>query len=155
MRLIKKLGLLAILPVIAAYGVSTYAGADSPVGVWQTIDDVSGKPKAIVEIKKTSDNTLVGKIVKVFPQPGKEQKEVCVECKGERHNQPIVGMSIVSGLKAVEKNQWGKGEILDPANGKTYNCAMRLTDKGEKLTVRGYIGMPLLGRSQTWVRITG
>lgn len=129
-----------------------YAEA-SPVGTWQTIDDATGKPKAIVKIEE-KDNVLAGKIVKIFPQPGESADKLCAECQGDKHNQPIVGMSIISGLKADKENkQWGKGEILDPANGKTYNCNARLTENGTKLNVRGYIGMPLLGRSQTWVRV--
>ena len=150
MKLI-KLCLLAVLPALTAYSLASYA--NSPVGVWQTIDDVSGKPKAIVEIQQGADNSFMGKILKVFPQPGKSRHELCAECKGDKHNQPIVGMSIISGLKAVKQNQWGKGEILDPANGKTYSCHVRMTDSGDKLNVRGYIGMPLLGRTQTWVRV--
>ena len=152
MNLIKQT-LIACIVMIASYQITTYAATNSPVGTWQTIDDVSGKPKALIQIQLAQDNSLIGKVIKVFPQPSKEMHEVCEKCKGEKHNQPIVGMSVLSGLKATDKNQWGKGEILDPANGKTYHCTARLSDKGDKLNVRGYIGMPLLGRSQTWMRI--
>ena len=63
-------------------------------------------------------------------------------------------MSILYGLKQENNNQWNKGEILDPENGKTYHCLLRLMENGEKLKVRGYVGVPLLGRSQTWIRVT-
>jgi uncharacterized protein (DUF2147 family) len=51
-------------------------------------------------------------------------------------------------------DEWSGGEILDPENGKTYRARMKLTDGGQKLVLRGYIGLPLLGRSQTWARRT-
>jgi uncharacterized protein (DUF2147 family) len=125
---------------------------ESPIGYWKTIDDVTGKPKSIVQIWATEENILMGKIVKVFSKNEDVKKTLCTKCKGERHNQPIVGMVVVSGLKAKEKN-WTSGEILDPENGKTYNCAVRSLEKGKKLQVRGYFGLPMLGRSQTWERV--
>jgi uncharacterized protein (DUF2147 family) len=126
---------------------------DTPVGYWKTIDDVTGKPKSIVQIWKNEDQVLMGKVVKIFPKDGSaNQAKVCKACKGDLHNQPIVGMVILSGLKSKQRN-WGNGKILDPENGKSYSCAMHTTDNGKKLDVRGFIGMPLLGRSQTWERV--
>jgi uncharacterized protein (DUF2147 family) len=137
------------------FAIAHAAGAtvDSPIGYWKTIDDVTGKPKSIVQIWKTDDHVLMGKVIKIFPKDGSaDQAKVCNECKGDLHNQPIVGMVILSGLKAKER-QWGNGKILDPENGKSYSCAMHTTDNGKKLDVRGFIGLPLLGRSQTWERV--
>ena len=48
--------------------------------------------------------------------------------------------------------QYSGGEILDPDDGKVYRCSMRLVDGGRKLEVRGFVGIPLLGRTQTWLR---
>ena len=61
-------------------------------------------------------------------------------------------MAILWGL-AEDHEEWNGGYILDPKNGKTYKCEMKLEDGGKKLTVRGYIGFSLLGRSQTWIRV--
>ena len=135
---------------------STYAQALSPVGIWKTIDDVTGAPKAIVKISQTDDHTLVGQIEKVFPKDDGEQTlKVCKACTGERHNKPIIGMMILWGLKQniAKQKEWLGGEILDPKNGKTYHSIIRLTDNDQKLNVRGYIGMPLFGRTQTWLRV--
>ncbi len=123
----------------------------SPIGYWKTMDDITGKPKSIIQVWKNQDQNLMGKIVKIFPDTA-DQKKLCSACKGEQHNQPIVGMVIISGLKSGE-TQWGNGRILDPENGKLYNCTVRLTENGEKLNVHGYIGFPLFGRSQTWERV--
>ncbi len=128
------------------------SSVSSPAGYWKTIDDISGKPKSIVHIWEDKNHSLVGQVVKIYPSPGKDEHELCVACKGESHDKPIVGLVIMSGLTAKE-NQWGSGEILDPQNGKTYNCSARLAENGSKLNVRGYIGLPLLGRSQTWERV--
>jgi uncharacterized protein (DUF2147 family) len=143
--------------VIMVFGLSVAYAAPShnnlsPVGYWKTIDDVTGKPKSVLQITQQSDGSLSGRIVKIWPKPGKDENEVCEACKGDKHNQRIVGMVIMTGLKQGD-TQWEGGEILDPSNGKTYNCNIRVVDNGAKLNVRGYIGFSLLGRTQTWLRV--
>jgi uncharacterized protein (DUF2147 family) len=81
------------------------------------------------------------------------QDSVCGKCKGERRGQRIVGMEILRHMHA-DGDEWSGGEILDPENGKTYRATLKLIDGGQKLVVRGYVGLPLFGRSQTWVRRT-
>lgn len=138
---------------LAASNASNNA-KETPIGLWKTIDDVTGKPKAIVQISETTDKMLVGKILKIFPQPGHDQNELCTACEGDRHNQRIVGMVFLEKLKQNVDNKkiWSGGEILDPKNGKVYHCNVNIADNAEKLNVRGYIGLPLFGRTQTWVR---
>lgn len=134
---------------------SAYA-LSSPIGEWKTIDDVTGKPKAIVKIWLTPNQTLMGRIEKIFPLPGFDQNELCTACKGERHNKRIVGMIILWDLKqnASQPNEWSGGQIFDPKNGKTYHSSLHVIDEGKKLNVRGYIGVPLFGRTQTWLRVS-
>ena len=139
--------------VLSAFFLTTaFAAPETPIGYWKTIDDVTGKPKSVVQIWETSDNTLMGKVIRIFPSPGKTEGELCTACKGENLNQPIVGMVILSGLQRQEEH-WKSGKILDPENGKTYNCSLRVANSGNQLDVRGYIGLPLLGRSQVWQRV--
>lgn len=129
------------------------ANLSSPVGTWQTIDDVTHKPKAIIEISEASNHTLSGRIVKVInPEPG---HELCKACEGAKHNQPIVGMTILENLSQSKRDpmEWSGGQILDPKNGKLYRCKMTLIENGYRLNVKGYIGIPLLGRTQTWNRV--
>ena len=127
-----------------------FANEASPVGLWKNIDDVSGKPKALIRI---SDNggVLQGKIEKLFRPAEQDQNPKCDKCTDARKDQPIVGMVFMSGLKK-DGDEYTGGEILDPDNGKIYKSKMELADGGKKLKVRGYIGVPMLGRSQTWVR---
>lgn len=125
--------------------------ANSPVGYWKTIDDVTGKQKSIIQISEAPNHTLMGRVIKIFPKPGEDQHKVCAVCKGDKHNQPIVGMVVLSGLKKHD-GMWDGGQILDPANGKFYDCTLKFSDNIDRLNVRGYIGIPLLGRSQVWIR---
>lgn len=141
-----RLGALAVL--LAA---SACAFADgSPVGLWKNIDDATGKPKALIRITE-NNGELSGKIEKLFRAPEEDQNPVCQKCEGELKDQPIVGMTILSGLKK-DGDEYNGGQILDPANGKLYKSKLSVIEDGKKLNVRGYIGMPMLGRTQTWVR---
>jgi uncharacterized protein (DUF2147 family) len=139
------IGLTALLALSPAW-----ADSSSPVGLWQSIDDVSGKPKALIRISEHK-GVLQGRIEKLYRGPGQDPNPLCEPCDGARHNQPVVGMVFMSGLKK-DGDGYAGGEILDPDNGKVYRSKIALLDGGNKLSVRGYIGVPMLGRSQTWLR---
>lgn len=136
--------------VLAAVPLFAHAADDSPVGLWKNIDDATGKPKALIRIVE-NNGVLEGRIEKLFRPADQEQNPLCVKCEGALKNQPIVGMAFLAGLKK-SGDEYSGGTILDPENGKVYKSKMRLSDGGKKLDVRGYIGMPMLGRSQVWVR---
>jgi uncharacterized protein (DUF2147 family) len=139
--------------LLLLFSASTFAAStDSPVGLWKTIDDVTGKPKSILRITQDTDGILSGVVTKIFPKAGQNQHEVCEACQGAKHNQPIVGMQILSGLKQ-DGDVWSGGKILDPKNGKTYQCKVQLIENGSALNVRGFIGFSLIGRSQKWLRV--
>lgn len=141
---------LALLATVAAPNAR---GADpaSPVGHWKTIDDETNTPRSIVEIRDVGGE-LQGKIVKIFFRPDEKPDPVCEKCEGNRKDQPIIGMTFLWGMKPDTGDTWAGGSILDPKNGKVYNAKMSLTDDGGSLRVRGYIGTPILGRTQTWLR---
>lgn len=122
----------------------------SPVGLWKSIDEVSGKPTALIRLTETNGE-LQGKIEKLFRAPDEDQNPKCVLCTDARKDQPIVGMTIVAGLHRKGDSYTG-GDILDPKNGKVYKSQMTLRDAGRKLEIRGYVGVPMFGRSQIWLR---
>ena len=124
--------------------------ADSPGGVWRTIDDKSGKEKSLVRITEVQGE-LRGTIEKLFRAPGEDPNPNCDKCPGEKKGKPVIGMTILTGLKRTG-DEYAGGEILDPANGKIYRCKMWTSDVGRKLNVRGFIGVSLLGRTQVWFR---
>ena len=130
------------------------AFAQDLTGTWQQIDDKSGSPKAIIEIRKESNNTYTGKIVKITPRPGYTPKETCVNCPTPYTNKPILGMDIIKGLKHVDgTNNYEKGRVIDPLSGKLYDAKMKLNATGKRLSLRANIGVSALGRNQTWLRI--
>jgi len=116
-------------------------------GKWRTIDDETGKEKGIVEIFERNGKVF-GRIIDILDIEHKHHK--CVKCEGEDKNKPILGLTIIKGMKK-NGNEYEGGKVLDPKNGKLYQCKISLDGK-DKLIVRGYIGISLLGRSQTWVR---
>lgn len=126
------------------------AEAASPVGVWTTIDDETDAPRSIVEITEVNGE-LQGRVTKIFYRPDEKPDPVCDKCDGARKDQPVIGMTFLWGMKK-DGDGWAGGAILDPKNGKIYNAKMSLQDDGKRLRVRGFIGTPLLGRSQTWLR---
>jgi uncharacterized protein (DUF2147 family) len=129
---------------------SAWAQNNSPIGLWKTIDDGTGKPKSLVRITE-NNGVLSGKIEKLFREPSEDQSPKCDKCEGANKDQPVLGMTIINGLKK-DDDSWSGGTVLDPHNGKTYKAKITMKDDGKKLEMRGYIGMPLLGRSQTWLR---
>lgn len=138
--------------LLALHLAASLAWADSKsvVGRWKTIDDETGTPKSVVEIFQDGD-VVKGRVLEVL-NPS-EPDPVCKECKGDKKDKPIKGLEIMWGLKETTPGEeWTGGEILDPKNGKTYRCRLRLEDDGRKLDVRGFIGFAFVGRSQTWHR---
>ena len=141
--------LFASLLLCAAAG--TAMAQATPAGLWKTIDDKTKTEKSLVRI---TDNggVLTGKVEKILSD---KPDAKCVDCTDERKDQPVQGMTILRGIKpdASEKGTWVGGDILDPNDGKIYKVLLKLADGGKKLDVRGYIGMPMLGRTQTWLRV--
>lgn len=153
----KKLGAIASLALAASTGLAvlavpavSLAAEASPVGLWKTIDDESGKPKSLIRITE-NDGVLSGRIEKLFRAPDQDQDPKCVKCEGALKDQPIIGMTILTGLKK-DGDSYSGGQIVDPANGKTYKSKLTVTEDGKKLNMRGYIGVPMLGRTQIWLR---
>jgi uncharacterized protein (DUF2147 family) len=146
--MLKKILLLILLGLTLLSGHASEK--DSPVGLWRTIDDKSGKERSLVRVSEANGQLQIT-IEKLFREPGEEPNPLCDKCPGERKNKPVTGMQIGSGLKKAGE-VWSGGEILDPENGKTYKCKLWLEDKGSQLHVRGFIGVSLLGRTQVWVR---
>ncbi|WP_416761113.1 DUF2147 domain-containing protein [Roseateles sp. So40a] len=126
--------------------------ATTPVGVWKTIDDETKQERSTVRISEVG-GVLTGKIEKIT-DPAKQTAK-CDECVDDRKGQPILGLTILRNVKKSgnDAELWDGGDILDPANGKVYRVRLRPVDGGRKLEVRGFVGMPLLGRTQTWIRV--
>lgn len=136
----------AALCMVAFMTISATAQS-TPVGIWKTIDDVSGESKSHLEIFQ-KDGKLYAKIVKLLLSP---EDKVCDECPGDKQGKPLMGMEILWDLEPYD-DYWSYGKIMDPESGKIYKCNLEMVGNDE-LAVRGYVGFSLLGRNQSWYRV--
>lgn len=121
--------------------------SESITGIWKTFDDVTGEAKSHLEIYE-DQGTINGRIAQLLRDNAASN---CESCKGDKKDQPLIGMIVMEGL-SKEKDNWTGGTIMDPENGKTYKCKISMESK-DKLRVRGYIGFEALGRNQYWTRV--
>lgn len=116
-------------------------------GTWVNIDDETGVAKSEIELY-VEQGKLYGRVLRLLVP--EDQGKKCVNCKGSDKNKPIEGLLIVRGLSRDDA-AWTDGKIMDPANGKSYDCTIRLEDPNT-LNVRGFLGFSFLGRTQVWKR---
>ena len=142
--------LLAAAPAAPAAMATPLAAQTppTPVGTWHTVDEKTGQPRGIVEIVER--NGVLTGIIRGTLVPG-EPEGLCDKCPGDRRNQPITGLEMIRNVRR-DGNTWGGGELLDPDNGKTYRIKLTPSPDGRTLEVRGFIGISLFGRTQTWRR---
>jgi len=122
----------------------------SPVGEWKTVDDATGRVKAIVKLWE-QNGKLYGMIEKTYSDYPTESHKLCTACSGAQKNQPMNGLRIVWEMQR-SKDGWSGGKIMDPETGKVYGCQMTLENNGAGLKVRGFLGFSMLGRTQHWSR---
>jgi uncharacterized protein (DUF2147 family) len=137
--------------IVLVWSVSLSLAAESPLGRWKTIDDETNKEKSVVEVYE-ADGKVYGKIVQLLQEKDGGAGKLCTKCTGSDYNMPMIGMVFLKDLKK-DDDQYSGGTIMDPNNGKTYKCKMEVVEGGEKLKVRGFIGLSLLGRTQIWHRV--
>jgi len=140
---VKKFLLTKVLFILTLFALN----AQSPIGLWQNIDDEDGKPKSHIEIYE-QEGKLYGKVVKLLEGA---TLSVCSKCKDERKNQPIEGMVILWDLEK-DGDEYDDGYIIDPKKGKTYNCKISM-ESADVLDVRGYLKVSIFGRTQQWTRV--
>lgn len=138
-------------------GLASVCLANSSVdlsGTWRNIDDRTGFAKAVIQINKETDGSYSGTIIRTIPRPDYIPKEFCQSCPAPYTNQPIVGLKILNGLKQdqLHHSNFKDAAILDPLSGKIYKAKARLSADGRRLSMRGYVGVSMLGRSQSWFR---
>lgn len=142
---------LCLIPAMFFISLPCLAQA-SPVGLWQSIDDATGKPRAEIRISEAS-GVLTGRIERSLLPASAGAVLLCTLCDDDRKNKPLIGMEIIRQMKAGGDSQtWEGGEILDPDKGKVFKLRLQLQENGNKMQVRGYIG-PFF-RNQTWVRLS-
>ncbi len=139
--------LLLAPPVTAGATPRTWS---TPVGLWSPLDG-SGKPLGLIAIYE-DHGLYYGRIEPSSPTDDRSAR--CTRCTGSRHDQPIIGLVLMRHLR-FENGAYIDGDILDPDTGRIWGCELRLIDGGRRLLMRGYLGIPLFGRSQVWQRMQG
>ncbi len=142
--------LAALLPVLT--GGHAVGAARSPVGLWQAVDPATKQPTGWFLIRER-EGTYDGIIAKMFLRPDQRPDIVCDKCKDDRHNRPWLGLEIIRGMKPHGDDTFQDGTILDPRDGQVYGATMKLSPDGRMLTVRGFLGIELLGRNEYWYRL--
>ena len=147
----------AIAVLIAA---SLWAGADiapaqaaepTAVGLWEQVDENTNKAESWFRIAE-KNGVYEGVLVKAFPKPGGEDpaKWLCTKCEGVEKNAPVVGLALIKNMQRTGSLNYENGTIMDPRDGAVYRALMEVSPDGKKLTVRGFLGISLFGRSQVW-----
>jgi uncharacterized protein (DUF2147 family) len=137
--------------LIVAFTIASIAlsGQNKFIGTWQNFDDEDGKPKSHIEITE-ENGKLIAKVIKLLPNA---KLKICSACTGTNKNKSIEGMSIMSNMSKISDSEYGNGEILNPKNGKIYSCTVTLEKGGNKIKVRGYVGISMFGKTQYWEKV--
>jgi len=146
-----RAGALAVLGALTATSPAKTPAQPTAAGLWEKLGP-SGMPEAWFRIIDCG-GMYVGRIVKMFPKRGENPADWrCTQCKGDQKNAPVLGLTLIKGMRRNGLT-YQDGTILDPRDGSVYNALMALSPDNRQLTVRGYLGIPLLGQSEVWHRL--
>jgi len=118
-------------------------------GRWNVVDDKDGIEKSVVEIYE-EDGKYHGRVVHLYET---SKRTHCDKCYGDLKGKPLIGMVILYDLEKTS-NGGKNGKVIDPSTGKIFSCYVEL-DTPDRLKLRGYLGMPTVGKTSYWNRLKG
>ena len=148
---LQKLMIMGALVLVGAAGMPLRAAEPTAVGLWEQVDENTGKPESWFKISERN-GVYEGNIVKIFFKPGEDENWVCDKCEGAERGKPVLGLALIKGMQRNGLS-YENGTIMDPRDGSVYRAVMKLSEDGRTLEVRGYLVFVLFGRTQTWNRL--
>ena len=149
--LLQKLIIVGVAVAAGAGVAAAPSGEPSAVGLWEQVDENTGKPESWFRITERN-GIYQGTIVKIFFKPGEDPNWICDKCEGAERGAPVLGLALIKGMNRKGLT-YENGTIMDPRDGAVYRALMQMSPDGKKLEVRGYLGISFFGRSQIWNRL--